>query len=71
MGGFHACCIFFSVIGKRFADASLKDLIIESRMMGEESVDQIMNEKHFNNAIRIHHAVAEALKRKKTEFFRE
>ena len=51
MGGFHACCIFLSVIGKRFADAGLKDLIIESRIMGEESVDQIMNGKHFNNAI--------------------
>ena len=71
MGGFHACCIFLSVTGKRFADAGLKDLIIESRIMGEESVDQIMNGKHFNNAIRIHYAVAEALTRKKIDSFIE
>ena len=69
MGGFHACCIFLSVISKRFADAGLKDLIIQSRIMGEESVDQIMNGKHFKNAMRIHHAVAEAMTRKKNDSF--
>ena len=65
MGGFHDCCIFLSVIGKLFADAGLKDLIIESRIMGEKSVDQIMNGKHFNNVMRIHYAVEEAVTRKK------
>ena len=30
MGGFHACCSFLAVIGKRFEDAGLKDLITES-----------------------------------------
>ena len=71
MGGFHACCIFLSVIGKSFADASLKDLIIESRIMGEESGDQIMNGKHFNNAMRVRHAVAEVLTRKIIDSFIE
>ena len=33
--------------------------------MGEESADQIMNGKHFSNAMKIHHAVVEALTRKK------
>ena len=69
MGGFHACCIFLSVIGKRFADACLKGLIIESRIMREESVDQVMNGKHFNNAMKIRHAVAVALTRKKNDSF--
>ena len=36
--------------------------------MGEESADQIMNGKHFSNAMKIHHAVVEALTRKKKRF---
>ena len=71
MGGFHACCTFLSVIGKRFVNACLKGLIIESRIMREESVDQIMNGKHFNNAMRIRHGVAVTLTRKANDSFIE
>ena len=39
--------------------------------MREESVDQIMNGKHFSNAMRIHHAVAVALTRKKNDSLME
>ena len=39
--------------------------------MGEESADQIMNGKHFSNAMKIHHAVVEALTRKKNDSFIE
>ena len=39
MGGFHTSCIFLGVIGKRFGDAGLKDLIIESGLLGEGSVE--------------------------------
>ena len=67
MGGFHASCNFLAVIGKRFGDAGLKDLIIESGLLGEGSVDQVMKGKHYNNAMRIHHAGVEAFTRKKIE----
>ena len=71
MGGFHASCNFLAVIGKRFGDAGLKDLIIESGLLGEGSVDQVMKGKHYNNAMRIHHAFVEAFTRKKIESFIE
>ena len=32
-GAFHTTCIFLSTIGKRFADAGLKDWILESRIL--------------------------------------
>lgn len=35
MGAFHAQCIFIAVIGKRFADAGLRDWIIEGDLIGE------------------------------------
>ena len=34
MGAFHTACIFIAVIGKRFADAGLRDLIVEARFLG-------------------------------------
>lgn len=42
MGGFHAACIFLGVIGKRFGDAGLKDIIVESGLFGENSTDQLL-----------------------------
>ena len=35
MGGFHTACIFLRVIGKRFVDAGLNNLIFESDLLGE------------------------------------
>lgn len=35
MGAFHTSCVFITVIGKRFGDAGLKDLLIESELFGE------------------------------------
>ena len=70
MGGFHTCCSFLSVIGKPFGDAGLKDLIIESGLhLGDGTVEEIMNGKQYNNAMRTHHVVAEALTRKKIDAF--
>ena len=34
MGGFHATCVFLGVIGKRFGEAGLKDLIVETGLIG-------------------------------------
>ena len=42
MGGFHATCVFLSVIGKRFANGRLKDLIVESRLLGEDQASQML-----------------------------
>ena len=42
MDGFHATCVFLSVIGKRFADGGLKDLIAESGLLGEDQASQML-----------------------------
>ena len=34
MGGFHATCVFLGVIGKCFGEAGLKDLIVETGLIG-------------------------------------
>ena len=69
MGGFHAASIFLGVIEKRFKDAGLKDLVIDSRLLGEDQVDQMLKGKQYNNGMRIHFYIAEAISRKKFETF--
>ena len=62
LGGFHMMCIFIAVIGKRFADAGLRDIVIEANLLGESSVDQMLKGKHYN-AMRILKYIYEAVKR--------
>ena len=54
MGVFHTICTFLSVIGKRFQDASLRDLIIESGVNAEGSVSGVLEGRTYNRAIRFH-----------------
>ncbi len=63
LGGFHTMCIFIAVIGKRFASAGLRDIVIEANLLGESSVDQMFKGKHYNNAMRILKYMYEAVKR--------
>ena len=71
IGGFHAASIFLGVIGKRFKDAGPKDLVIEARLLGEDQVDQMLKGKEYNNGIRTHFYIAEAISMKKVEAFEE
>ena len=69
MGGFHACCIFISVIGKRFGAAGLKDIIVEADLTATGSVEATLKGKHYNRAMRILKTVFESLQRLKLEAF--
>ena len=69
LGGFHTMSIFIAVIGKRFADAGLRDIVIEANLLGESSVDQMIKGKHYNNAMRI--LKYEAVKRHMIDSFEQ
>ena len=43
-----------AAIGKRFSDAGLGDILIESGIVGSGSVSGILEEKHYNRAVRMH-----------------
>ena len=51
MGGFHACGIFMAVISKRFGCAGLKDIMIETNLVGPSSVDAVLRGLFFNSKI--------------------
>ena len=44
MGSFHVMCAFMAAIGKRFGDAGLADILIESGVVGTGSVAGVLEE---------------------------
>ena len=45
MGGFHTLMMALGVVGKRFADAGLKDTLIQSGVVAEGSIESVMTGK--------------------------
>ena len=52
-----------AVIGKRFGDAELRDLSVESGVIADGSIAGVLDGKKYNRAIRLHTLVYEALLR--------
>ena len=51
-GAFHTTCIFLSTIGKRFADAGLKDWILELRILSMNRLFVICYFSNCENEVR-------------------
>ena len=54
MGTFHTICTMLAIIGKRFREAGLRDLAVESGIISEGSIDQLLDGRHYNRGIRFH-----------------
>ena len=61
MGVFHTICNFLGIIGKKFLDAGLRDLVVDSEVITEGSVDQVLNGQQYNRGVRLHKLLYEAL----------
>ena len=61
MGNFHSICNLLSTIGKLFGDAGLRDLAVESGVIVEGSIDNVLDGKQYNRAVRLHKLIYEAL----------
>ena len=62
---------FLAIIGKRFGDAGLKDVLIDSGVIAEGSLAQIFQGKQYNRGIRVFKLVRDALMRLQIEQFLE
>lgn len=69
LGSFHTSMTFMAVIGKRFSDAGLRDVLTESEIVSSGSVGGVIKGKHYNRAIRAHKYIAEALLRMQWRLF--
>ncbi|XP_070535408.1 uncharacterized protein [Ptychodera flava] len=63
LGEFHTAMSFLSTIGKRFRDAGLEDIMIESGILAHGSANGVMSGHHYNRSVRCHKLVAEAMQR--------
>ena len=63
MGVFHTICNLLSIIGKRFQDGGLKDIIIEAGLVAEGSISGVMESRKYNRGVRAHKCMYEALLR--------
>ncbi|VDI73250.1 Hypothetical predicted protein, partial [Mytilus galloprovincialis] len=52
LGGFHTLSCFIAAIGKLWGDGGLKDLLVDSSVYASGTVDQMLNGKEFNRAVR-------------------
>eukprot|EP00794_Sanderia_malayensis_P013591 gene13591-14999_t len=59
------------VIGKRFGDAGLRNIVIEANLLGEASVNKFLHGKHYNNCMRIYKYLFDALTRLKIDRFED
>ena len=63
LGSFHIVGTLLAVIGQRFSDAGLHDLLLESGLVGPSAVTAVLKGKHYNRGVRCHKVVLEALLR--------
>ena len=55
--------MLLAVIGHRFGAAGLRDIVIESKVIGEGSVEKTLNRKPYNRALHFHKFMFEACMR--------
>ena len=60
---FHTICTFLGTIGKRFQDAGLKDIRIESGVFTEGFVCGVLEGRRYNGAVRFHKLMYKAFMR--------
>ena len=71
MGSFHVITTFLAILEKRYADAGLADILIESGVVAYGSMNGVLEGRHYNIAIRAYEIVLEALIRLKWKAFIE
>ena len=54
MGIFHTLMIFMQVLFKRFGDAGMKDVLIQSSVIAEGSIESALRGKCYNRGIRLY-----------------
>ena len=56
--------MFMHILSKRFADAGLRYVFIQSGVIAEGTVDRALCEKMYNGGLRMYKLMYEAIKRK-------
>lgn len=63
LGEFHTCMSYLGILGKRFGDAGLQDILIESEVVAPGSISGVISGHHYNRSMRAHKLLYESLQR--------
>ena len=64
MGMFHTLMMFMHILSKRFSAAGLRDVLIQSGVVAQGSMDKALSGKMYNRGIRLYKLAYEAITRK-------
>ena len=64
MGMFHMLIMYMHILSKRFSDAGVRDVLIQSSVIAEGSVDKALCGKINNKGVRMYKLMYEAITRK-------
>jgi hypothetical protein len=63
LGAFHTLASYLGALGKRLRGSGFSEIVIESGICASGSLEQVLNGKHYNRAMRVHKLTLEALER--------
>ena len=63
LGTFHMAMMYLGIIGKWFKDAGLRDILIQSQVLAEGSVEKALAKNMYNRPVRSCKLVQEAMHR--------
>ena len=61
MGLFHMLMMYMHILKKRFSEAGLRDVLIQSNVIAEGSVDKALSGKMYNRGVRLYKLMYEAV----------
>ena len=61
LGGFHTIMTSLGVIGKRYGDAGMSKILVESQCIAENSLKGVLNGHSYNRSIRANKLLMESL----------
>ena len=61
LGGFHIMELYWKILGKRFTESGLDDLLVEAGIFGPNAASMIMQGKHYKRCTLAHKLMFEAM----------
>ena len=61
LGIFHLLMMYLRIIGKRFKDAGLWNVLVQSEIVAEGSIERVLTGKMYSRAVRCYKLMYEAL----------
>lgn len=60
----YSCLLLMTllaIIGSHLGDAGLRDVVVQSEVISEGSIDSVLSGKHYNRAVILHNIMYEAI----------